>query len=33
LKFIEDNVPGQTAEGIWKQIEDIAVKTLIAAQP
>lgn len=31
LKFIEDNEPGgHTAEKIWEEIDDIAVKTLIS---
>ena len=33
LKHIEDTESGHTAEKIWTQIEDIAVKTLISAQP
>lgn len=32
LKLIEDNVEGKTVEGLWQEIEDIAVKTLISAQ-
>lgn len=32
LKYIEENVTGVTAEKIWLEIEDIAVKTLISAQ-
>jgi tubulin polyglutamylase TTLL6/13 len=33
LKYIEETQPGQTSEKIWNSIEDIAVKTLISAQP
>jgi tubulin polyglutamylase TTLL6/13 len=35
LKYIEDteNDPKITAQSLWDQIDDIAVKTLISAQP
>lgn len=33
LKQIEEMHPNKTAESIWGQIEDIAVKTLISAAP
>jgi len=33
LQHIEETIPGKTAEGIWTEIEDIAVKTLISAAP
>jgi tubulin polyglutamylase TTLL6/13 len=33
LKLIEEREEGITAEGLWLQIEDIVVKTLISAQP
>ena len=33
LKYIEDNVHGQTVEKLWKSIDEIIVKTMISAQP
>ena len=33
LKFIADNVHGQTVEKLWKKIDEIIVKTMISAQP
>ena len=33
LKYIAENEDGVTVEGLWAQIDDIAVKTLISAQP
>jgi tubulin polyglutamylase TTLL6/13 len=33
FKYIEENEPDVTADRLWSEIEDIAVKTLISANP